>query len=142
MLISLCLALNLIGPLKRELPQFLKSRRIQSFIIGTTSSFIFELNPAEKGRSNRIRLNYHSNKFQSNSIFKMVASRLIPGIPNYANLIILLLLGSIPVPERYLCRLFPQIFLEHSNAFTASVPKNSFRKSITTRLVVEGFQQV
>ena len=131
--ISLCLALNLIGPLKRELPQFLKSRRIQSFIIGTTSSFTFELKPTEKGRSNRIKLNYHSNKFQRNSIFKMVASVLIPGIPNSANLIIFLLLGSIPVPQRYLCRLFPQILLEHSNAFTASVPKNDLLWKVSNK---------
>ena len=32
-------------------------------------------------------------------------------------------LGSIPVPESLLWRLFPQILWEHSNAFTASVPK-------------------
>ena len=53
--ISLCLALNLIGPLKRELPRFLKSRRIQFFIIGTTSCITFELKPTEKGRSNPTR---------------------------------------------------------------------------------------
>ena len=32
-------------------------------------------------------------------------------------------LGSIPVPESQLWRLFPQILWENSNAFTASVPK-------------------
>ena len=61
--------------------------------------------------------------FLSSNIGQLLIHTKIATLTRHMEKSIVPKVGSIPVPESQLWRFFPQILWEHSNDFTASVPK-------------------